>query len=114
MRLSIYDIIQGPVISEKAQKINSDLKKLVLKVHTKSNKPLIKEAIEKLFNVKVDKVRVLLRKGKLRKFKRMSFTGKLEKRAIVTLKEGYTLDLFGHGRSGQAEVAENPQVAENK
>ncbi len=111
MRLSIYDIIKGPVISDKAQKINSDLKKLVLKVHPKSNKPLIKEAIEKLFNVKVDKIRVHSRKGKVRKFKRMTFVGDLEKRAIITLKEGYTLDLFGHGQSG---ATVEPQISEKK
>ncbi len=111
MRLSIYEIIKGPVVSDKAQKINADLKKLVLKVHPKSNKPLIKEAIEKLFNVKVDKIRVNSRKGKTRKFKRMTFVGNLEKRAIITLKEGYTLDLFGHGRAG---AAVEPQVNEKK
>lgn len=99
MDLSIYDIIRGPVISDKAQEVNSDLKKLVLEVHPKSNKPLIKEAIEKLFNVKVDNVRVLLRKGKFRKAGKKVIVGKLEKRAIVTLKEGYTVDLFGHSGS---------------
>ena len=38
--------------------------------------------------------------------------GNLEKRAIITLKEGYTLDLFGHGRAGAATV--EPQVETEK
>ena len=95
MDLNIYDIIKGPIISDKAQRVNTNLKKLVLKVHPKSNKPLVKEAIEKLFNVKVDSVRIIVRKGKLKKFGKTTFKGKLEKRAIITLKEGYTVDLFG-------------------
>lgn len=95
MDLNIYDIIQGPVVSDKAQRVNTVLKKLVLKVHPKSNKPLIKEAIETLFKVKVDKIQVLNRKGKVRRVGRMVINGKLEKRAVVTLKEGYQVDLFG-------------------
>lgn len=96
MDLTIYDIIQGPVISDKAQKLNTTFQKLVLKVHPHSNKPLIKEAIEKLFNVKVDNVRVMVRKGKLRRVGKFEVQGKLQKKAVVTLKEGYTIDLFGH------------------
>lgn len=109
MDLNIYDIIQGPVISDKAQEINAELKKLVLKVHPKSNKPLVKEAIEKLFNVKVDNIRILVRKGKLRKAGKRVIQGKLEKRAIVTLKEGYSVDLFGHAGEGKTVV--KPQLA---
>lgn len=96
MDLSIYDIIKGPIVSDKAQKTNSDLNKLVLRVHPKSNKPLIKEAIEKLFNVKVDKIGIVVRQGKLKKFSKIPFRDNKEKHAIVTLKEGYTVDLFGH------------------
>lgn len=104
MELTIYDIIQKAIVSEKAQLINTDLNKLVLRVHPKANKPLIKEAVEKLFNLKVDKVRVLVRKGKLRKVGRMVVKGRTEKRAIVTLKEGYTIDLFGTTKPGATET----------
>lgn len=111
MDLNIYDIIQGPIISDKAQKINADLKKLVLKVHPKSNKPLVKEAIEKLFNVKVDSIKILVRKGKLRKAGKKIVQGKLEKRAIVTLKEGYSVDLFGHAGAGKSVIEPQQQQA---
>ncbi len=102
MDLTIYDVIQGPVISDKAYKLNKKFKKLVLKVHPQANKTLVADALQKLFNVKVDSVAILIRKGKR---KRVGKTNKktvsaLEKRAIVTLAEGYTLDLFEQTQTG--------------
>ncbi len=96
MELTIYDIIQGPVVSDKAYKQNQTLQKLVLEVHMHANKPLVKEAIEKLFGVKVEKVGILIRDGKNRMTKARILTkDKTRKRAIVTLKEGYNINLFG-------------------
>lgn len=116
MDLTIYDIIRGPVISDKAYKLNKILKKLVLSVHPHANKKLVAEAIEKLFNVKVDSVRIMNRKGKNRKVRRtLTVQGPLDKRAFVTLKEGYSLDLFeqaGAGVSPNAEEAKNSASAE--
>ncbi|MCA9769995.1 50S ribosomal protein L23 [Candidatus Dependentiae bacterium] len=94
MDLSIYNVIIGPVISDKAYRLNKKLEQLVLKVHPKANKPLVKTAIERLFNVKVQKVNVSVDKGKNRRSRRKIITGKTVKKAFVTLKEGYTLDLF--------------------
>ncbi len=94
MDLSIYDIIIGPVISDRAYKLNKLFKKLALKVHPHANKPLVKEALEKLFNVKVDKVNIVVRKGKVTKVRGELSTGKLSKRAIVTLAEGYSFDFM--------------------
>lgn len=105
MDLSIYDIIQGPVISDKAYKLNKSFKKLVLKVHPHSNKTLIKEALERLFSVKVDKVSIVVRKGKNKRLKGRSFKGNLEKKAIISLAPGYSLDLLDQG-GGQVVPAE--------
>ena len=96
LRISIYDVILGPVMTDKAYKLNRKLQKLVLKVHPQSNKPLVKEAIERLFDVKVKNVRMLIRKGK---FHRLRATGQTiqkssSKKAIVTLKEGYKVDIW--------------------
>ena len=63
MDLSIYDIIQGPVVTDKAFRLNQKFKKLVLRVHPQANKPMVAEALEKLFDVKVDNVRIIVRKG---------------------------------------------------
>jgi large subunit ribosomal protein L23 len=95
MELSIYSIIKGPVPTDKASRIVNKFKnKLVLEVHPDANKSQIAEALEKIFNVKVKNIRTIVRKGKRRVFKRHVSVGSLSKRAIVTLKEGYTVDLL--------------------
>lgn len=94
MDINIHDVIRGPVISEKAYKINKQLKRLVLKVHPDANKSLIKKAVERLFDVHVDKVNTITRQGKQRMSRRQVIVGKLTKKAIVTLKKGYSVDLF--------------------
>jgi large subunit ribosomal protein L23 len=108
MDLSIYDIIVGPLITEKAYQLNQKLKKLVLKVHPKANKSLVKEALEKLFDVKVDKVNITVRKGKNRMVGRRVITGKLTKKAIVTLAEGYSLDLLD--QTGAGTVSQETKI----
>jgi len=111
MDLTIYDVIQGPVISDKAYKLNKQLKKLVLKVHPHANKVLVADALQKLFNVQVDSVAILVRKGKGKRIRKTNqkTVGSLEKRAIVTLKEGYALDLF---EQAQAEAPTQQQPAQ--
>lgn len=94
MELSIYDIIQGPLVTEKAYLLNKKLNKLVLRVHPHANKPLVKEALEKLFGVKVQDVNISVRKGKNRSVARRAIQGSTIKKAVVTLKEGYSLDLL--------------------
>ena len=59
-----YDVILSPVITEKAT-MASEHNKVVFKVRKNATKPQIKEAVEKLFNVKVKNVNTLIRKGKL-------------------------------------------------
>jgi len=90
----MYDIIQGPVVSDKSFRLNRNLKKLVLKIHPWANKVRVKEVLEKLFNVKVDTVRIICRKGKRRIVNKRVVVGKNTKKAIITLAKGYSLDLF--------------------
>lgn len=112
MDLTIYDIIKGPIITDKAYKLNNALKQLVVEVHMDSNKASIKEALEKLFNVKVDKVRVVIRKGKKRLTnKRRPFVSKNTKKAVVSLKEGYNIDVLGQGGG---DVVSAEQIQKNK
>lgn len=94
LNLSVFDIIKGPVVSEKATLLNQKLKKLVLTVHPQANKVQIKDALQRLFDVKVEKVNTLNRAGKSYRVRRTIFQGATTKRVIVTLKEGYTIDLF--------------------
>jgi large subunit ribosomal protein L23 len=87
-----YDVIIAPVITEKAT-MASEHGKVVFKVARTATKPQIKEAVEKLFDVKVKRVNTIVRKGKIRVFK--GRPGRLQdtKRAIVTLEEGHTIDV---------------------
>ncbi len=91
---SIYNVIQGPVISDKAYKLNKNSKKLVLFVHPDANKPMVKEALKKLFNVEVEDVRIVVCKGKARRVGRRIVVGSTRKKAIITPKEGYSINLF--------------------
>ena len=87
-----YDIIVAPVVTEKAT-MASEHNKIVFKVSSKATKPQIKEAVEKLFDVKVKNVNTLVRKGKTKVF-RGSFGSQSDvKRAIVTLEEGHRIDV---------------------
>jgi len=106
MKLSIYNIIKKPVVTDKATRLLQEKNKITLEVHPKANKPLIAEALKKIFNVEVKDVKVIVRKGKARKFKRTESISKKRKRAIITLKEGYTLDMFSQAvPAGQPEEA---------
>lgn len=110
MRISLYEVIRGPIFSEKSALLADKYKKVVLEVHPHANKPMIAEALEKLFNVKVESVRTLVRKGKIRSVKRRSTQGKTVKRAIITLQEGYSLDM-AHQAGADVTTTQEPTVA---
>lgn len=92
MKEEYYDVIVKPVITEKAT-MASEFNQVIFKVSPKSTKPQIKEAIEKLFGVKVKAVNTLLRKGKAKRFR--GIVGKQSdfKKAIVTLEDGFSIDV---------------------
>ncbi|MFZ0205851.1 MAG: 50S ribosomal protein L23 [Roseiarcus sp.] len=87
-----YDLIVSPVITEKAT-IASDSNQFVFKVRREATKPQIKAAIEKLFDVKVTAVNTLLRKGKSKVFRGMRGKQQDVKKAVVTLADGYRIDV---------------------
>ncbi|MBS9476671.1 50S ribosomal protein L23 [Ancylobacter radicis] len=87
-----YDVIVSPVITEKATAA-SEYNKVVFKVALTATKPQIKEAVEKLFDVKVESVNTLVRKGKTKFFKGRKGVQSDVKKAVVTLAEGHTIDI---------------------
>ena len=87
-----YDVIVAPVVTEKAT-VASEHNKVVFRVASKATKPQIKEAVEKLFDVKVKSVNTLIRKGKIRIFKGRPGELQNTKRAVVTLEEGHRIDV---------------------
>ena len=90
--LSNYrDIIKAPIITEKSTSIASNEKTYVFKVDAKANKTQIKEAIQKIFNVKVERVNTVnVHPKKKRVGKYTGMTNKYKK-AIVKLAKGSTI-----------------------
>jgi large subunit ribosomal protein L23 len=87
-----YDTIVAPVITEKAT-LASESNQFVFRVARNATKPQIKEAIEKLFDVKVVAVNTLLRKGKTKTFRGIRGRQQDMKKAVVTLADGYRIDV---------------------
>ena len=87
-----YDVILSPVITEKAT-LASEHNQVIFKVARNATKPQIKEAIERLFDVKVKSVNTLLRKGKFKISRGRAGRQSDVKRAIVTLAEGERIDV---------------------
>jgi len=88
----LYDVILAPVITEKAT-IASERNQVVFNVASTATKPQIKEAVEKLFDVKVKAINTLNRKGKRKAFRGRPGIQSDVKKAIVTLEEGHRIDV---------------------
>ena len=71
----------------------SEHNKVTFKVARNATKPQIKEAVERLFDVKVKRVNTLIRAGKMKTFKNRLGQQSDVKRAIVTLEEGHRIDV---------------------
>ena len=87
-----YDVILSPIITEKATNA-SERNQVMFRVARTATKPQIKDAIEKLFDVKVKSVNTLVRKGKTKVFRGNFGSQSDTKRAIVTLEEGHRIDV---------------------
>ena len=88
-----FSIIIKPVITEDATQI-SERGQYAFKVHRDSTKAEIRKAVEKAFNVKVKKVNTQIIKGKIKRVRFQPGRRPNWKKAIVTLEEGQTLDLY--------------------
>jgi len=87
----LFEVIRNPLISEKSTYV-SQYNYYVFKVSKKSTKPQIKQAVEKLFKVKVLSVNTLNQNGKIKKFRNISGKRPNFKKAFVKLAEGNTID----------------------
>ena len=87
------EIIKAPVITEKSANLAQNEGKYAFKVDPKANKTEIKNAIEKIFNVKVIEISTINEKVKKKRVGRDSGLTNRSKKAIVKLAEGQTIDL---------------------
>ncbi len=88
----LYDVIRAPIVTEKSTMV-SENNQVMFKVAMSATKPDIKEAVERLFNVKVLAVNTLIRKGKIKRFRGVKGQQSDFKKAVVTLEEGQTIDI---------------------
>lgn len=90
-----YRVLKRPILSEKADLQRDEKNKYCFEVAFEANKLEIRQAVEQIFNVKVKSVNTEIARGKMRRVRRSVGSRPNWKRAVVTLKEGFTIDLFG-------------------
>ncbi len=91
---SVYDVIRRPIISEKSTALAEVANRYAFEVATQANKQEIRDAVQRLFNVKVLAVRTLTVHGKVKRVGRFETKRSNWKKAIVTLGEGQKIDFF--------------------
>ncbi|MCH8950895.1 MAG: 50S ribosomal protein L23 [Proteobacteria bacterium] len=91
-KAELYDVIRRPIVTEKSTRA-SEANALVFEVAMEANKPLIKQAVEALFNVKVKAVNTVLTRGKVKRFRGRLGRRNDVKKAYVTLEEGHMIDV---------------------
>lgn len=94
---TIYDVLKRPIVTEKTNYMNSDLHQYVFEVSVDATKVLVKDAIEALFEVNVNRVNLINvppKRTRRWKSRRVKVRRSGYKKAIVTLKPGDTIDIF--------------------
>jgi large subunit ribosomal protein L23 len=94
MKHNIYDIIVRPLVTEKSTHVSERRNVYTFEVATDANKTQIKDAVEKIYDVKVTGVRTAMQKGKRRRYGRMMGKTRHWKKAFVELDEEHRIDLF--------------------
>ena len=91
--MRLFEVIRRPIVTEKSTNL-AEAGKYVFDVATDANKAQVKEAVQVVFGVGVTQVNVLRVRGKRKRFGRKPTAQRSWKKAVVTLKEGDTIDLF--------------------
>jgi large subunit ribosomal protein L23 len=92
---SPHEVIRAPLISEKGTLLTEAANQVLFKVRPDANKIEVKRAVETLFKVKVEQVRIARYLGKMRRIGRSMGRRSDWKKAYVTLREGDKIDFFG-------------------
>jgi large subunit ribosomal protein L23 len=91
----LQEVIRAPLVSEKGTLLSEGANQVLFKVRPEANKIEVKKAVEALFKVKVEKVRMARYLGKVRRVGRNMGRRAEWKKAYVTLREGDKIDFFG-------------------
>ncbi|MCW5893853.1 MAG: 50S ribosomal protein L23 [bacterium] len=92
--MTATEVVLGPVITEKGTLVGELGNQVVFRVHRQANKVEIRQAVESLFKVKVEKVRTSRQLGKVRRVGKHLGRRPAWKKAYVTLAEGNRIDFF--------------------
>ena len=99
MKLSVHDVIERPIVTEKSAIAREASNVATFRVDPKASKHDIRRAVEQLFNVKVESVNTMLYRGKDRRMGRGYAKMQNWKKAIITLREGSSIDFFDASES---------------
>jgi large subunit ribosomal protein L23 len=91
---TLYEVIKRPIISEKSTALAELGNRYAFEVAVAANKQEIRDAVQRLFNVKVLEVRTMVVHGKVKRSGRFESKRANWKKAIVTLNEGSKIDFF--------------------
>ncbi len=91
--MHLYEVLRRPLITEKSTDLQAQ-NKYAFEIAEGANKPLVKQAVEKAFEVKVTGVNVITVPGKTRRVGRRQVQTRSWKKAIVTLKSGDKIELL--------------------
>jgi large subunit ribosomal protein L23 len=97
MKTNLYEVLRRPIITEKSNFQNGKNNQVVFEVASKATKPMIKEAVEVIFNVEVVRVNVAIVPAKRKMSslsRRMVNRRSAYKKAVVTLAPGDSIDIF--------------------
>ncbi|NDY41310.1 50S ribosomal protein L23 [Dissulfurirhabdus thermomarina] len=89
-----HDILKAPLITEKSTLLKETSEQVVFRVDRRANKIQVRQAVEALFNVKVQSVRMVNVKGKPKRMGRHFGRRSATKKAIVRLRPGDRIDFF--------------------
>ena len=95
MNAELYQVILAPHVSEKGTRVAEKNSQIVFRVRRDASKPVIKQAVEKMFNVQVESVTVTNVKGKEKKFGKTPGRRSDWKKAYVRLKPGQDINFAG-------------------
>lgn len=110
MDLRPEDIIKAAITTPKSRHAFDTYGKLTFKVARDANKLEIRKAIEKIWDVKVDKVAVINKRGEARRFSGRAYVTPSVKKAVVTLKQGYKIEMpWQQGEAAPVQAEKMPE-----
>ena len=91
----LYNVLLSPRVTEKTARLSADSNQYVFEVSSDANKADVRDAVEHLFEVNVENVRIVNVKGKTKAFRMRPGRRSDWKKAYVRLQEGQVIDLLG-------------------